>query len=230
MYLDNFVSKASSSLQESEVALNYLASRGFSIEDARRWGLGYTRIAKIANNGSDDWEKLKKETYGFKTLEERLLIPLHNILGRVNGIQTRMLTKKVYKDYLMFEAKSIGAFFGLYEALPSIRKTRRVFVHEGAFNAMSFAKVFPNSVASMTSFLGEPQVELLRYLVDLIVVVFDNDVAGDIGREKLIKYYGDKGFEFVILGDSDANDCLRFMSPGCFTNYIKSRVPSLLRD
>lgn len=228
MYLDNFVARAGKSIFEHEAPMKYLASRGFGEDDIRRWELGYTRVARIAENKSDDWKRLKEETFGFRTLESRVIIPLRNILGHVNGVQTRALDKKVYKDHLMSEAKNIGTFFGIREALPSIRATRRVFVHEGAFNAMAFARVFPNSVAALTSFLNEVQTELLKFIADLVIVVFDKDEAGDIGRAKVVKTYGSNGFEFVTVGESDPNACLKMMGPEKFAKYIKSRVPAVL--
>lgn len=229
MYLDSFVGRASKSIIEHEAPMKYLASRGFGEEDIRKWELGYTRIARIPENKSDDWKRLKEETYGFRALESKIIIPLRNIVGHVNGVQTRALDKKFYKDHLMSEAKSIGTFFGLREALPMIRSTRRVFVHEGAFNAMAFARVFPNSVAALTSFLSEVQVELLRYITDLIIVVFDKDEAGDVGRAKILKTYGSSGFEFITVGESDPNACLTMMGINKFEKYIRSKVPTVLQ-
>ena len=84
-----------------------------------------------------------------------------------------------YMIYLLKEANKMGGFFGLFEALPHIMATRKVFVHEGAIDALSFAKVFPNTISSLTSFINEPQFELLDLLVDKIILVFDDDKAGN---------------------------------------------------
>jgi len=209
--------------------MKYLGSRGFNEDDVRRWGLGYTKVARISSDNSEAWEQLKKSTAGFRMLEERVIIPLRNLLGRVNGIQTRDLEKKKYVQYLMPEARSVGAFFGLREALPEIRRTRRVFVHEGAFNAMSFWGAFPNSVASLTSFLGEAQYETLRFLADMIVLVFDDDKAGDIGRKKMIDAYGTSGVEFVTFPGADVNERMRTMGAERFAKWAKSMVPVVLQ-
>lgn len=229
MYLDHFVDRAASSIMGYEEPVKYLASRGFGEDDIKKWGLGYTRVAKVPGEGSEDWKKLKEDTHNFRGLEGRIIIPLRNVLGNVNGIQTRALDKKQYMQLLMSEAKGVGAFFGLREALPHIRRTRRVFVHEGAFNAMSFARVFPNSVAALTSFLGESQAELLRFFADMIVIVFDKDKAGDVGRAKVLDTYGSYGFESLTVGESDSNACLKMMGPDKFDRYIKSKVPAVLQ-
>jgi DNA primase len=143
LYLDSFVKRAARSALEHEKAVAYMASRGFTVEDMKKWDIGFTRVARIPEGPSKDYQELKEATYGFKGLENRIIIPLKNALGNVNGLQTRALNEKRYVQLLMSEAKSIGAFFGLSEALPEIRAKRRVFVHEGAFNAMAFSKVFP---------------------------------------------------------------------------------------
>jgi len=230
VYLDGLVDRASRSALEHEEAVRYMASRGFSTGDMSKWGIGYTRVARPPKSKSPDYEDLKEASYGFKGLENRILIPLRNILGNVNGLQTRALSEKRYVQFLLSEAKAIGAFFGLREALPEIRRTRRVFVHEGAFNCMAFSKAFPNSVACLTSFLGKAQYELLTFLVDLVIVVFDQDKAGDIGRYKLAQEYGTSRLEFVSMGDSDANDLLKVMGPDRFVRHVKSRVPRVLQE
>lgn len=229
MYLDGLVDRASRSAMEHEEAVNYMASRGFSTDDMAKWGIGYTRVAKPPKSRSPDYEMLKEASYGFRRLENRILIPLRNMLGNVNGLQTRVLSEKKYMQFLLSEAKAIGAFFGLREALPEIRRTRRVFVHEGAFNCMAFSKAFSNSVACLTAFLGKAQYELLDFLVDLIIVVFDEDKAGDIGRYKMEEEYGTSKIEFVSMGESDSNDLLKVMGPDRFVKHVRYRVPSTLR-
>jgi len=228
VYLDYLANKAGASAIEHKEAVRYMAARGFSTDDMSRWGIGYTRVARVPKSESPDWQTLKDDSYGFRALESRILIPLRNMLGYVNGLQTRSLEDKRYVQYLMSEAKAIGAFFGLCEALPEMRTKRRVFVHEGAFNAMAFSRAFPNSIACLTAFLGKQQYELLRFLVDMIVIVFDNDKAGNIGREKIESEYGLSGVEFVNLGDSDANELLKVMGNDRFVKHVKSCVPSLL--
>lgn len=229
MYLDGLADKASRSALEHKEAVRYMASRGFSADDMAKWGIGYTRVARPPKSQSPDYEALKEASYGFKGLENRMLIPLRNILGNVNGLQTRTLSEKKYVQFLLSEAKAIGAFFGLREALPSIRDTRRVFVHEGAFNCMAFSKALPNSIACLTAFLGRQQYELLTFLVDLVIVVFDQDKAGDIGRYKLVEEYGTSRLEFVSMGDSDANELLKVMGEERFVRHVKSRVPRVLQ-
>lgn len=187
MYLDEFVERAGRMIFEYEEPVKYLEGRGFTKEDIKRFGFGFLKVAKIKKEDSQDYKNLHEGTYFFRALENRIIIPLKNILGRVNGLVVRSIKDKKYNQYLLKEAKDIGAWYGLYEALPHIMQTRKVFVHEAAFNSASFSKVFPNTVSSLTSFINEQQYELIRMFVDLIILVYDDDEAGQIGEYALKK-------------------------------------------
>ena len=156
MYLDEFAKKASATIWEYEEPKKYLTSRGFERSDIEHYGLGYVRVARVPKSSSPDYAAISEATDNFKRLQDKILFPLRNILGNVHGFETRSLRDKRYVQYFLPEAKKAGAMFGLIEALPSIIRTKKVFVHEGAFNAMAFARVFPNTVSSLTSFLSAP--------------------------------------------------------------------------
>jgi DNA primase len=229
MYLDGFAKRASQILFEYKEALRYLYGRGFTDEMIRKYQLGYMRIARIKKSKSSEYKSFYDRTYGFRALQKKILFPLRNILGRVHGLGVRSIEEKRYKFYFLNESKKIGAFFGLYRALPYIKKTRKVFVHEGAFDSMSFAEVFPNSVSSLTSFLNEQQYELLRFYADKIILVYDSDASGSYGIHKSFETYGGKYLDYIFIGEDDANTYLRMLGPEKFFRYIESKVPYLLR-
>jgi len=230
MILNDFVTKASHSIFEHETPLKYIRTRGLSDDDIRRFLIGYLRVAKIRKEESEDYRALSERTYGFKSLQNKIIFPLRNILGNVHGLCTRDIEHKRYTQYFLEEAKNIGTFFGIYEALPYIRKTRKVFVHEGAFDAMSFARVFPNSISSLTSFLNEQQYELLRFYADKIILVYDRDSAGSSGIRKSFEYYGEKYLDRIYLGADDSNSYLQRLGSVRFEQYVRSKVPILLQN
>jgi DNA primase len=229
MYLDNFINRAQKSIFSYEEATDYLHGRGITDEDILKYSLGYTKFATIKDDGSIDYANLKEKTWSFKGLQKRIIFPLRNILGHVNGVVIRDIHKKIYIQVLFEEAKRIGAFFGMYEALPHILKTKKVFVHEGAIDSISFSKVFPNSLSTLTSFINEPQYQMLRMFADKIILVFDNDGPGKFGARKSIETYGDRNISTVDIGYGDSNQCLQRLGPVKFDQYIKSKVPFFLR-
>jgi len=233
VYLNNFIETCFHSLPRYSEAISYLRMRGITIEDINKYKIGYTKLGSVPKPASEsgDYDYLYDKTFGFKYLRERLIFPLRNMLGHVNGIVTREMNDsgRRYVIYLLREAKKIGGFFGLYEALPHILKTRKVFVHEGAINALSFAKVFPNTVSSLTSFINEPQYEILDMIADKIILVFDFDKAGQYGVQKMKETYGEGKIDVISLGQNDANDYLKTKSLEEYSKFITKKIPFMLR-
>lgn len=230
MYLDHLVQKASKAIWDYPEPLAYLKKRGLSEDDMRRYGVGYLKIANLPKEDSYDYQHFYRETNQFRYLQNKLIFPLRNIHGKVNGVVTRDLAHKRYTQFFLPECSAIGGFFGLFEALPHIWRTKRVFVHEGAFDAISFGKVFPNTVASITSFLNERQYELLMFFVKKIILIYDKDSAGYTGLKKAHEEYGEQHIDHVFIGDQDSNACLQVMGLERFQKYIRSRIPILYQE
>ena len=230
MYLDGFINRASKRIFNYEEPLKYLKGRGITEEDILKYSIGYLKFAKVNAQDSEDYQYLKEKTWNFKGLQNRIIFPLRNILGSVNGLILRDIDTKRYIQIFFKEAKEIGAFFGLGEALPHIMKTRKVFVHEGAIDCISFAKVFPNSVSVLTSLVNEQQFETLRFFADKIILVFDNDAPGRMGTYKTFKSYGQNCIHTVNIGYGDTNKCLQTLGEKKFSQYIKSKIPLPFRS
>jgi DNA primase len=229
MFLDQFVKRANEVIFEYSEPIQYLKGRGIVEEDIRAFSLGYVRIATVRKEDSEDYRVLSEDSYQFRLFQKKIIFPLRNILGAVNGLCTRDIEQKRYNQFFLSEARKIGAFFGLYEALPHINRTKKVFVHEGAINSISFAKVFPNTISSLTSFLNEAQYEMLTLICDKIILVYDDDDAGHTGEYKVKKYYGEKHLETVFLGTDDSNTYLKMQGLNNFETYIKSKIPRYLQ-
>lgn len=230
MYLDEFVGYANRTFFKYPEPQQYIYGRGFDRTDVEKYSIGYTRFAKIRKVQDADYKALHDGTYKFKLLERRILIPLRSTIGRVNGLVVRSIEEKRYNIYLMEEAKKIGAFFGLFEAIPSILEKNRVFVHEAALDSASFAKVFPNTVSTLTSFINDEQYEMLRLFADKIILVFDEDGPGQAGKRMLFKRYGNKNLESISIGYSDSNSCLQRRGIEGFRSYLKRKIPILLQQ
>lgn len=227
MYLDDFVKRANESILDYDEPLKYLSGRGINTEDIKKFSIGYVRVARVRDDGSQEYKKFRDGTYNFRVLQNKIIFPLRNILGHVNGLVLRDLDKKSYIQYFLNEAKKIGTFFGLYEALPHIVRTKKVFIHEGAINTISFSKVFPNTISSLTSFLNEQQFECLRFFADKCILIYDKDKSGYLGVKKSIEYYGERYIDYVFLGDNDANSIYCTMGHNNFFSFIKQKIPVL---
>jgi DNA primase len=230
VYLDGVVKRANESIFLYPEALEYLKGRGITEEEIKKYSVGYTKVFNVPNDGSDDYKFLKGDSYNFRGIEKKIIFPLKNLLGHTNGIVIRDITRRLFRQFFLTEARNIGAFFGLYEALPYIYETRKVFVHEAAIDCITFAKVFKNSVSVLTSFVNEQQYDCLSLLADRIILVFDSDEPGRHGVNKCLKMYGTDKIYNIDIGYKDSNRCLQKLGNDEFVRYIKARVPIFLRN
>lgn len=226
MFLDTFVNKANKLIFEYPEAISYLKERKIEEEEIKKFFIGYAKVIKVKED-SEEYKNFLKETNNFNRLYGKIIFPMHNLLGKVVGLCLRSINRKEYFLYFLTEAKKIGTFFGIIQALPYIRKNNRVFVHEGAINAISFSVVFPESVSSLTSFLSEPQYELLTFLCDKIYLVFDKDKAGVLGFKKIVSKYGSSRIEPIFFDNGDANDYLKFFGKDKFKEWLRRKYTYL---
>jgi DNA primase len=227
MYLNPLTKRASTSLFNYKSVLDYLKGRQMTEADLKKFFIGYVGISSpylVKDDGSEDFIRLKNDTANFRHFEKKIFIPMRNCLGHVNGFSLRSIDKSFYRQYYMDEAKKVGTFFGLFDALPYIYKTGIAYVVEGPFDCIALAKVFPNTVSSLTSFLNEAQMQLLRMYAKKIILVFDSDKAGESGASKALEKYGEDQISIRYLGYKDPNQCLISMGEDSFKTYIKQKL------
>lgn len=212
MILDPLINRAASTLWNYEEAYSYLLdSRKLTKEEIVEFRLGYTAIPSLPPTNDPEEERFMEDTRKLYALEKKILIPLENPVGKVNGVITRSLEKNAkfrYRHFYLDESKKIGAFFGLRQALPHIISSKIVYVTEGAFDSIAISRHFPNTLSTLTSFINEEQMYVLRMLADTIVLVFDPDEPGRKGVDIVFNKYGRKGIYSREFGNTDANSYL----------------------
>jgi len=165
-------------------AVGYLSKRGVPMEQARALGLGYFPEhiwpPKVAGDSEDvqRWQDWSRKGW---RLKNKIVFPITNASGMVRGLQVRSPDPDV-KDYSKFYLNQSGVdalFFGTHLAMPSIWKTREVYLCEGLFDLPPLMRVFPNALCTGTANVSVKQIEFLRRYVDTVCVVFDTDWGGD---------------------------------------------------
>jgi len=114
----------------------------------------------------------------------RILFPITDEAGRVVGFGGRLLDgdgrgpKYLNSPNTSVFSKS-RSFFGLSQALSALRRSRRVFLVEGYFDAlaMSAASAEP-ALGIMSTSLHPEQIRRLAQLVQTVVLLLDGDRAG----------------------------------------------------
>ena len=225
MFLDALVLRLHEALYRYPEALSYLKSRSLTDKDLKEYQIGYSKFVTTSNDGSEEYTEFKDEMGGGRKLEEKIVFPLFDCLGRVVGLLGRGIQTKEFKFFLTKEAKITGAFIGFYQALPSIHETKKVFVVEGPFDLIAFRRIFPNCVASVTAGMSDAQYDLLKFFADTVVTVFDSDKAGQRAREESAESWETLS---VKLAYKDPDECLKVMGPKRFEQHVRDRVKQVI--
>ena len=205
MFLENLINRAHNSIFNYEQALNYLHSRFVTDDEIKTFRIGFSRVISLVDDGSEDFKDCSNKFYKGRKLENKLIFPIQDMLGNPVGFITRALEIKDYDLYLTKDGKDYGAMFGLFQALPHIYQTGRVFVLEGPFDLLAFRKVYANSVGMNTAELTDAQHEQLNFYAETIITVFDSDTPGKKATERAIKKFNT---ESISLGYKDPANCL----------------------
>lgn len=157
----------------------------------------------------------------YDRFRDRVIIPIHDLQGRVVGFGGRTLTDEQPK-YLnspeteLFDKGKL--LFALDKARSAIAKQDQAVVVEGYFDAIALHNAgITNVVASMGTALSSAQVrQLLRYTESKrIVLNFDADAAGNQAAERAVSevealaYRGD--IQLRILNIPDGKDPDEFL-------------------
>jgi len=129
--------------------------------------------------------------------KHNLVMPYRDVYGNVIAIVGRTILndeerKKIdlpkYKNTSFFKGNHL---FGLYESKESIIKNNLAFVVEGQFDCITaHDKGLPNVVALGSSGMSFEQFALLTRYTNNIILLLDNDEAGKMGSDRVMKLYG----------------------------------------
>lgn len=169
---------------------SWKSKRTFPVPWPEKWWTSFFPVtlfapamAYLENRGVD---KLQAHHFGLRYDPKRnsILFPLRSKSGVLIGARGRMLSGDLkYFDYKFKEVSN--ARFALYNLERTLSDQPLVLV-EGTFDALSVARVWPNTVASLGVSLPREKMSLLKSFLE-IWVFFDNDKAGIEGSFKVKK-------------------------------------------
>jgi len=182
---------------EGEKAREYLKKRGFDAHTIERFGFGYApegrQALKAALGGTFEEAMLveaglriqvdDKEPYD--RFRGRLMLPIEDPRGRIVGFGGRILDNARTDAPKYLNSPDTPLFdkgrtlYNLNRAGPVSRQSHRIVVVEGYMDVIALAAAgIGDAVAPMGTALTERQIELLWRLVDVPVLCFDGDAAG----------------------------------------------------
>ncbi len=177
-------------------AREYLATRGFNARTVERFGFGFApderQAMKRALGQFEDRMLIEaglriavEEKEPYDRFRARLMLPIHDARGRVIAFGGRILdaAKTDAPKYLNSPDTPLfdkgRTLYNLHRAGPALRQTGRLVVVEGYMDVIGLAAAgIEDAVAPLGTALTERQIELLWRLVEVPVLCFDGDAAG----------------------------------------------------
>jgi hypothetical protein len=172
----------------------FAAARPLTNEDRRRshyvnnaldLGLTNYRIISLKEiMGSGLLERLCAEESGAKYIvkfinEQGECLVIGNMVGTVPvSLVVRSLKEKRFSVYGSFP------FYGFGMLRPDFKYGDRVVLVEGVLDRDSFLPLFPDVLAVLSSSMSLLQASVLSVLTDNVVLMYDNDTAGNAGVER----------------------------------------------
>ncbi len=181
---------------EGQEARAYLATRGFDAHTIERFGFGYapdSRTALKSALGQFDEAMLVEaglrivveEREPYDRFRARLMLPIEDARGRVIAFGGRILAKDKSDAPKYLNSPDTPLFdkgrtlYNLHRAGPLARQSGRMVVVEGYMDVIALAAAGMNeAVAPLGTALTEHQIELLWRMVEVPILCFDGDSAG----------------------------------------------------
>ncbi|MBI9068539.1 MAG: DNA primase [Salinivirgaceae bacterium] len=192
-----FTKNLSETEEGKAVGLKYFKERGFTDRTIEKFELGYCRKTRDSFSSLaiskgykekylvDTGLTIKRDDNSlFDRFSERVMFPIHNLMGRVIAFGGRTLRsdKKIAK-YLNSPESEIyhksRVLYGIYFAKKSIIQNDKCYLVEGYTDVMSMHQAgIENVVASSGTALTVDQIRLIRRFTPNITVLYDGDAAG----------------------------------------------------
>lgn len=238
----------------------YLAKRGISDATRRSYGFGYSPDSRgklktslrdfgepmlveagllIDPDGAepDGGQTKKRDTYD--RFRGRLMLPIRDIRGRVIAFGGRIIGQGEPKylnspDTPLFDKGR--TLYNIDRASPASRQSGRVIVVEGYMDVIALAQAgFGDAVAPLGTALTEHQIERLWKMVEVPVLCFDGDSAGQKAAVRaatralpLLRPGHSLAFATLPAGQ-DPDDLIRAEGPGAMDAVLSQAQPLIDR-
>ena len=181
--------------KDSQVARDYLASRGININLAKEFKIGfagnswegllnYFIAEKVPMEIPIDLGLIKRNEQSFyDTFRNRIIFPIIDVNGDVIGFGARVVDRDDKPKYLNSPESDVykkrKSFYGLFYSKDHIKKQNLAILVEGYIDFLSLYSVgIKNVIATLgTSFALEHALNLKRYTNNL-VILYDGDDSG----------------------------------------------------
>ncbi len=236
-------------LRENPEAVKYLADRGVSERMIKLFEIGFApkknsmaALAKKSDVRGDMMLELgvvrraENRNNIYDTFRDRIIFPIRNEYGMMTGFGGRTIVGGDTAKYLnspqsrLFDKSRL--LYGIHQALPEIRQSRRALVVEGYTDVVALTEHGVGfAVAPMGTAATPKHMEVLFRYADKIVFCFDGDEAGRRAARKAMENVlgqlkDGKGVMFMFLsGGEDPDSYVRQRGAEAFLSEMESAIP-----
>lgn len=156
----------------------------------------------------------QKDNMIYDTFQNRILFPIHNLEGDVVGFTGRIYDDSKQAKYLnsketvIFKKGSI--LFNYHRAKDEIKRKKEIIIVEGNMDAIRLFSVgIKNVVALMGTSLTKEQVDIIKNTRSKVILMFDNDDAGEIAtfnNGNILEANGITPFIVRLSGEKDPDE------------------------
>lgn len=161
-YDELIIKRLFNNVAESERAQNYFAYRKITQQSCAKFSLGY----------SDK--------------QDMVTIPVHSPDGMPLGFVGRSIEGKEFKNTPGLPKAKV--LFNLHR----VKNSDKVYIVESSFDAIRLDQVGLPAVATLGANISSTQIELLKKYFNNIIVIADNDEAGNNMKTRLIERLGSR--------------------------------------
>ncbi len=204
-------------------AIAYLEERGLNEEARTSFDIGLSlnkdMLSKILLKKNYSEKMLadlglvhQSSSTVYDVFQNRIMFPIHNLDGQVVGFTARCyLEENIKPKYLnskeTYLFKKGKILYNYHRAKDTIRLKKEVILVEGNMDAIRLhINGIQNVVALMGTSLTKSQMETLRKLHVKVILMLDNDEAGESATYAVGNELEENGFDLAIVRLSKAKD------------------------
>ena len=230
----------------AKFAREYAKQRGLSQKTIEKFMIGYSpknKLVAAALKKGYTYDMLLKaglitkmqNGQFFEYMSERLVFPITDVQGRVVAFGGRTLTnqKTKYINSPETEVYSKSAnLYGLFNTLPELRQTRRIFLLEGYMDVVMTQQYgVAGTVASLGTSFTPQQARLVSRYADNVVLLFDPDEAGKTATQRALDIFSgtDIPVKIATLPDElDPDEYLLKYGKEKFDKFIEEKSQNVI--
>lgn len=168
----------------------------------------------------------------YDVFQNRIMFPIHNLDGQVVGFTARCYLKEETPKYLntkeTYIFKKGNILFNYHRAKEAIRLLKEVVIVEGNMDAIRmYASGIKNVIALMGTSLTKEQVEALRKLRCKLVLMLDNDNAGETATLAIGNILEEQNIPFSVVrlsGEKDPDEYIVKNGVDAMLENIKNAI------